>query len=80
MRSFAKTKCPKCGRITLHHLGNYGFFGNEITTCSCGYQYRSIPNCIESEVSYPPQQKSSRRSLAQFTTKELERELKKRKR
>lgn len=48
MSSFAKTQCPKCGNIMNHHLGGWGFYGQEETTCSkCGFKYQSVPNCIE---------------------------------
>lgn len=48
MSSFAKTKCPKCGRVIQHHLGGFGFYGQETTKCSsCGYTYDSVQNCIE---------------------------------
>ena len=48
MSSFAKTKCPKCGNITAHHLGGLGFYGQLETRCKkCGYTYDSVHNCIE---------------------------------
>lgn len=90
MSSFAKTKCPNCGAIKSHHLGGWGFYGNETTNCTCGYTYQNVPNCIEDildrdddppVVSHGIQNLSVatlQSRLSVFTTEELERELKRR--
>lgn len=81
MSYFADTKCPKCGKVQQHHLGGLGFFGHETTKCSyCGYEYKSIPNCMDMVLDRddsPVQSSQSRFSM--FTTEELERELMRRK-
>lgn len=81
MSSFAKTKCPNCGAIKSHHLGGWGFFGNETTVCSCGYKYENVTNCIEDipDRDDPSERRMNRQSnLAEFTTQELEEELRRR--
>lgn len=84
MSSFAKTKCPKCGAIKSHHLGGWGFFGNETTNCTCGYTYENVPNCIENipdrddDPPKNPQVTTLHNRLSVFSTEELERELKRR--
>lgn len=76
MSSFAKTKCPKCGAIKSHHLGGWGFYGDETTICSCGYKYQNVENCIEDipDRDAPPMP-SSRNRLDEFSTKDIEHEL-----
>lgn len=81
MSSFAKTKCPNCGAIKSHHLGGLGFYGHEKTVCSCGYEYENVTNCIEDILDRddPPQRRMNRRGrLDEFTTQELEEELRRR--
>lgn len=81
MSYFADTKCPKCGKVTQHHLGGYGFYGSDKTTnCSfCGYTYESIPNCLGMipDRDNPPVLTLQQR-LSKFSTEELEEELRRR--
>ena len=81
MSSFAKTKCPRCGEIKSHHLGGWGFYGNETTICSCGFMYRNVGNCIEDipDRNNPPMPKL-KSLLSKFSDEELEEELKRRRR
>lgn len=81
MSYFANTKCPKCGKVQQHHLGGWGFFGQETTKCSyCGFEYESVPNCMDmvpDRDDTPAQSSQSR--FSKFTTEELEEELRRRK-
>jgi hypothetical protein len=81
MSSFAKTKCPNCGAITSYHLGGLGFYTNETTFCSCGCKYKNVENCIENILDRDdPPKPRLQSSLTNFSTEELEEELKRRRR
>jgi len=87
MSSFAKTRCPKCGNVTQHHLGGFGFYGQMETHCKkCGFTYESVPNCIEEipdRDDHTPQHSVDTKNLndvqlSKFSTKELLDELNRR--
>ena len=79
MSPFAKTKCTKCGAIKSHHLGGWGFYGNETTICFCGCEYQNVENCIEDILDRDdPPMSSSKNFLDEFSTGEIDYEVRNR--
>lgn len=78
MSYFAKTRCPKCGLIKSHWLDGLGFYGEETTKCSCGYEYINISNCINQMLDDDEKTTPINR-LAGFSTEEIEKEIERRK-
>lgn len=76
-------QCPNCGKVRQIYLGGYGFYGKAktIVCYKCGISYDGLSNCLSMEVErgedFPVDTQSIR--FSQFSTKELEEELKRRK-